>query len=352
MQITRNVYTINDLNNWYESKELIINKDYQREGGIWVPNARSYLIDTILNGFPFPKVTLRQIINLKSRKTIREIVDGQQRIKTINSYINDGFELTKASENFSGLLFSELSEEFQEAILSYEVSIDLVISATEEEVLEIFRRMNSYTLPLNPAEQRHATYQGNFKWFIKRLLKDFTPFLLQFKVFTPKSISRMADAEFFTEIAQIKLFGITNKSQTRLDQLYRKYDESFSEDEEIFEEIHDAMSFLKNELYEASETGLLKPYILYSLLAALLFNKYGFPIREDSELGEFEVVERFTNNVHAAQDNVLILLSAFDTKDILGPYKEFVRACLAATNNSNNRITRTKWFINALNDEL
>ena len=76
MQITRNVFTISDLNSWFEDKTLVVNKDYQRQGGIWVPNARTYFIDTILNNFPFPKITIRQTINLKTRKVIREIIDG------------------------------------------------------------------------------------------------------------------------------------------------------------------------------------------------------------------------------------------------------------------------------------
>jgi hypothetical protein len=57
MQVTRNVFTIADLVKWLDEKSLIINRDYQRGSGLWPINARSYFIDTILNGYPFPKVT-------------------------------------------------------------------------------------------------------------------------------------------------------------------------------------------------------------------------------------------------------------------------------------------------------
>ena len=352
MQITRNVFNVNDLNQWYETKQLVINKDYQREGGIWVPNARSYLIDTILNNFPFPKITLRQIIDLKTRKTIREIVDGQQRIKTIHSFINDEFSLTSASENFAGLTYSQLDDEHKAIVLGYEISVDLVISATEDEVLEIFRRMNSYTLPLKPAEKRHAIYQGQFKWFIKRVLKKFTPYLLQFKVLTPKTISRMADAELLTEFAQVKIEGITNKSQSRLEHMYKSNNQEFVEEKVIEKEFNDILDFLRVELKEVSESGLLRPYILHSLFAALLYRKYGFPVKPDGEISKFKVTDDFATDVQKANDNILVLLSAFDNKDQNGRYKEFVQACLAATNNSNTRITRTKWFLKALNDDI
>jgi len=38
------------------------------------------------------------------------------------------------------------------------------VAATPAEVREVFRRINSYTVPLNSEEQRHATYQGPFKF--------------------------------------------------------------------------------------------------------------------------------------------------------------------------------------------
>ncbi|GAJ16274.1 unnamed protein product, partial [marine sediment metagenome] len=50
---------------------------------VWSSKARSYLIDTILDGFPIPAVYIRQKINLKIAKSIREVVDGQQRIGAI-----------------------------------------------------------------------------------------------------------------------------------------------------------------------------------------------------------------------------------------------------------------------------
>jgi len=36
-------------------KELVVNETYQRGSELWPSGARSYFIDTMLNGFPFPK---------------------------------------------------------------------------------------------------------------------------------------------------------------------------------------------------------------------------------------------------------------------------------------------------------
>ena len=55
-----------------------INEEYQREDGIWSSEDKKHLIDTIIKDLDIPKIYLRQVADKKF-----EIVDGQQRIKTI-----------------------------------------------------------------------------------------------------------------------------------------------------------------------------------------------------------------------------------------------------------------------------
>lgn len=154
MKIIRNTMPISDLFNLMVSGELTVNKTYQISSGLWPQNARYYFIDTVLNEFPFPKVVIRQEVDLKTRKTKREIIDGQQRLTTIKDYIEDKFKLSNVSKNYHSLHFRELEDDVKSKFLGYKVSIDTIISATEEEILEIFRRINSYTLPLKDAEKR------------------------------------------------------------------------------------------------------------------------------------------------------------------------------------------------------
>ena len=182
MQLIRNTFTIADLNKWLEERTLIVNHNYQRLQGLWHKNARSYFIDTILNNYPFPKITIRQTINLKTRQSIREIIDGQQRMMTINDFVNNKLTLSSVSELYKGQKFSDLDEDIQSEFLAYEISVDTLVGMPENEILEIFRRINSYTLPLNASEKRHASYQGEFKWFIKNIVELYTPMFKKYKI--------------------------------------------------------------------------------------------------------------------------------------------------------------------------
>ena len=93
MKVDEGKYSIAELIDWYQSKTLVPNKEYQRGPGLWPPSAKSYFIDTILKEFPFPKVYFQERLDLRTRKPQREIVDGQQRISTIAEFAANGFEL-------------------------------------------------------------------------------------------------------------------------------------------------------------------------------------------------------------------------------------------------------------------
>ena len=67
MKIIRNTMNIADLYKYYSDEDLVVNKDYQRERGLWPNNSRSFFIDTILNGYPFPKIIYDPLRPLRLR---------------------------------------------------------------------------------------------------------------------------------------------------------------------------------------------------------------------------------------------------------------------------------------------
>ena len=94
-------------------KSIIVNHEYQRSDKVWPPAARSYLIETILLGFPIPKLSLYQTTDLKTKKTKKEIVDGQQRSQVVFDFLEGTFRLTGKGP-FGGRLFSQLQEPEQQ----------------------------------------------------------------------------------------------------------------------------------------------------------------------------------------------------------------------------------------------
>jgi hypothetical protein len=96
--------SIQDFVEYDKQKALVLNPAFQRRA-VWNEKAKSYLIDTILRGKPIPKIFMRQQINASTRTSIREVVDGQQRLRTILSFINDGFKVSILHNQEYGGLF-------------------------------------------------------------------------------------------------------------------------------------------------------------------------------------------------------------------------------------------------------
>src|SRR5216684_2751416 len=106
-------YSINDFVEWDNAKQLELNPRFQRRA-VWTDKAKSFLMDTILRGKPIPKFFIRQRINVSTKTSIRDVVDGQQRLRTILSFVKDGFVISKRQNpTYGGLRFSQLPEDVQ-----------------------------------------------------------------------------------------------------------------------------------------------------------------------------------------------------------------------------------------------
>lgn len=334
-----------------ERKEVIVNPEYQRSDKVWPPVARSFLIETILLGYPVPKFFLYQKTDIRSKKTYKEIVDGQQRSKAIKDFYDDKLRLSgklDASE-LAGKIYSELSDEYKGNFLNYSLSIDLFVAISPEEIREVFRRMNSYTVPLNPEERRHAIYQGQFKWFVYSLSKRIDESLLMMGIFKEKNLIRMADAKLFTEIAHALLFDIQTTDAKKLDKLYYDKDDSFPEQEILSQRITQAFDILLS-WPDLHNTAIMKPFSVYSLVLAITHIQNPLP--------NFQAHYPIdTAGIRIEQSQILANLSQLasaleEPESSPVSLREYIDSSTSKTNVAKERLTRFKWYCRAIQNEL
>src|SRR5262245_17599459 len=115
MQSLLSPMTIADFCASHERKEITINYDYQRNPDVWPDAARSFLIETILLGFPMPKLFIRQKTDVRSKTTTKEVVDGQQRTNAILEFFRGAFPLSRraAPKTAAHKRYAELDEDLQ-----------------------------------------------------------------------------------------------------------------------------------------------------------------------------------------------------------------------------------------------
>lgn len=345
MKIATSQYTIAEIHDMLQRQALVVNNEYQRSPRIWPADARSYFIDTILEGYPFPKVYFYETYDRHRKQPRREIVDGQQRITTLDDFYTNALRLTAASKRHKGKTFDELPEETQRVFIMTPVQAEVILSAERAEILEMFRRMNAFTVPLNPAEQRHSGFLGSFKWFIVDLSDDATPVIEQFGIFSAKQILRMADAEFLTELALVLDEGITTKSAQAFRNIYSRYDNEFPRRAEFDQQIGDFFRTLGSELGELQGTFLMKSYVVYSLFCAMTQRKYGIPGGQDLSIPQ---TGGYFDNRAVTVQKLRALATAHEVKDETGSYGEYVRACLSGTHRAELRKTRARFLGAAL----
>lgn len=334
-----------DLVGMLDRKELIINRNYQRGQDIWPLTARSYFIDTILHGYPFPKIYLYQSFSETTGRPVKELVDGQQRITTIVDFYNNRFALSSTSKKYVGLRFRDLDEQTQRVFISYQIEHSTILSATRTELLEMFRRMNAYTAPLKEAEKRHSTYQGEFKWFIAEWAEAFSPILESYDVLTEKQIARMGDAEFLSELVLVMESGITHKRSTNIERLYREYDAQFPNKGRYNAVLSEFWDILIHYLGDIRGTHITKSYVIHSLFCAFAAIKYGFP---GSEAFFDDPSEDIDIDYQAALPRLLRLAEAHEDQEDTGPYRNYVEACSSSTTQQAQRKTRTYYLVKAL----
>lgn len=277
IQFSHRMYSVDDIKRLLDTKEMVIQPKYQRRRTSWPETAKTSLIDTIINNYPIQPIYLREYVT-ENRERKKEIIDGQQRVSTIYEFINDEFALSKnvSDETLYGYKFSELAFENQQEILDYEFSFISIRNTTESDIISIFSRLNSFTLPLNAQEKRNAIWSGQFKTLIYKLSSLYSTFWDEFKIFSDKSIARMGEAQFISEVVVTLDVGFQNYSKKKIDDSYKKYDQEFTNFNNYFESFNYVMSILGNLLENNQIRSLFKKQAWFFTLFVAIYEKVFF----------------------------------------------------------------------------
>ena len=348
MNIRPNSITLSvaDYCNAYKRHEVLVDRKYQRNARVWPRRAQSYLIETILRGFPMPKLALHQQTDVKSRKSLKFVVDGQQRTNAVVDFFEGKLTLSQTLEleTARGKTIDGLGQDLQEAFLSYPLQFDQFEAADDDVVREYFRRINSFTTPLNPEERRHANFQGNMKWFILKLAERHTETLVALRTMSEREIVRMRDHKLFAEIVDAMLHGVRTTNSKMLDTLYRKYDVNDIPEEDQLRRAIDAACTRIVGWRELCVTGVVqKSHIFYSLILAVIAAEQVWPrlVHEDLDYSG--------KTIHAnSEQNLLAISDALISEEEGSPFGPFLDASSEKTNTRDQRMTRIKWLGTAL----
>lgn len=299
-------YSINDFLNWFDNGELTLSPKYQRNS-VWNNSAKSYLMDTILRGYPIPQIFIRQIIDTNTRKTTREIIDGQQRLRSIIEFTQNAFPILKThNDSLSGKFYRDLDEDLKEMFLSFNISTEIIKLKEDSKIYEMFARLNTNNMALNKQELRNAEFWGEFKVYIYKKSAHFKEFLISNNVFKDKEFARMLDVELINSLVINLIDGVVAESPAKIDSYYKKFDTSFPEIDENeikFEKIMSIFGVIfNNPIFETkrfNKKGYM--YTLFSYLNEQFYGKLNLGIELHNEYNENNIL----NNINILTNKLM-----------------------------------------------
>ena len=175
--------SIESIYTYYYKKSLLVNRKYQRKL-VWTVEEKEKFIDSILKSLPIPLILVA--LTKHKEKMVYEIIDGMQRLNAIISFIENEVHLDGKYFNLDALALTKTQRDKGELqqkipkleldkcleITSYQLPFSISKYDAEEDIEEIFRRINSYGKRLSSHELRQAGSSGAFPEIVRKLSEN------------------------------------------------------------------------------------------------------------------------------------------------------------------------------------
>jgi Protein of unknown function DUF262 len=181
----------------YKRRDRYEIPDWQR-GEVWDKSKKQELIDSILRGWKLPKFYF-----VKTSGDEYEVLDGQQRLRTIYEFFSNELPLTEASKKeFGGPFYKDLRQRSSDAFDDFEIEYDEIEDATEAQLKQFFQRLQA-GLPLTSSEKLNAVHSK---------LRDFCRKTSQHSFFREKVSfpdTRYGHFDVVAKAAAVEIDGLT-----------------------------------------------------------------------------------------------------------------------------------------------
>ena len=154
-----------------EHDMIDLSPEYQRHP-VWKDNKKkSLLIESLMLRIPIPAFYFYE---QKSGKY--QVIDGQQRLLTIKEFVGERFKLSGLEylgDKYNQKKFSDLEMKYVQRIYRTQIAVNVLDARSPRRVIyDIFRRVNTGGVSLNPQEMRNAICNPEVRKFLKKSIKN------------------------------------------------------------------------------------------------------------------------------------------------------------------------------------
>jgi hypothetical protein len=219
---------------------LLPRPEFQRRL-VWTNKDKLSFIKTVLDGYPFPEIYIAAgSVNQETGEGTEMLVDGQQRITTLNQYFRALPDLRLDAETPP---YSALDSTRKLEFLEYEVVIRDLGQLDLESIKRVFQRINATNYSLNAMEIHNARFDGAFKKAAETIADS--PFFETHKTFSTGEIKRMQDVRFCLTLLVSVMSTYFNRDEF-LETYLEKYNDEFEDSERYISEFNEVFTFLSD----------------------------------------------------------------------------------------------------------
>ena len=315
-------WTIKKLLDYYEKDKINLSPPYQRNE-IWSLKDQQYLIKSIKNNWPIPNF----FILVKEDESF-EMVDGQQRSRTIIGYWNGKFKDENKEIFLDEFKKNQSNKEKLEKFLKYNlVVIKIAKLMKEESIEEFYALVNSSGLHLNRPELKKAEYfNTKFLELITELIDNND--IKELNIFSKITSERMNDLEFVSELVALIKYGISEKKE-KVNSMY-ELDITLEEYEKLKIKFLSVINIIKdfNSITPIRNTRYRQKNDFYSLYYFLLKNN---DLDRETLKYFYKLLVKVSPEIKPYQENC-------------EPFRNYAINCVTQSNSKNAREERNRFL--------
>ena len=352
--------TVSEIFAMFDEKKLIVDDSYQRRS-VWSEKDKVRLIETILLQLVIPELFFwRADTDPETGASITHIVDGQQRIKAIYSFINNEFKLKSQfllddniKKAYANKYFRDLDAETRKTFWNYPLMIiEIDSKATRDDIITMFNRLNLTDYNLNDQEKRNSV-SGEFAALAREISNN--SLWDEKRLFTGPDVKRMKDVEFCASLLLLYRKGIIDQTdQSALNQAYEELQVEYKDAERDKEAVCAAIETISSFFVSDGVTKFLRRKAqLYTLFSVVFYMQ-----REKIEVDQYhkDRLESFVK-LYSIFDNDMDLTGKITDpeKTLFDWLKKYKLASSEGLNKHTNRMIRynvMKDFLFSLTWEL
>lgn len=173
-----------NIKDFFEYREMYVTRPPYQRKSVWSKKKKQSLMDSLFRRYYIPKLVIREV-RLSDTQTVNEIIDGQQRITTVQEFFDNQYPLPKSlydlDKKLPGLFYKDLGVDirmFIDRSLKYQADIIKDIDKPNDVnhqiiATEIFWRLQQGE-SLNYMEVAHAQLSSLTRNFIVKYADDQT----------------------------------------------------------------------------------------------------------------------------------------------------------------------------------